>query len=212
MTSHALKKLLCALCAATVLLTVAASVHADGPGAHRPREKPPAVTPEQTAPEQTAIDAYNKGYAAIQRAEHEASVAAATTDENTRQQAQLDAQRSYKDALAQFSAAIGADPSMFEAHTYIGYANRKLGRYQTALKAYSQALRLNPDYPHAIEYQGEAFLGLNRIDAAKFNYLRLYGIAPAQADKLLAAMQQWVECQSAVAVLRVSTWMIFPTG
>ena len=59
------------------------------------------------------------------------------------------------------------------------------------------ALRINPDYPHAIEYQGEAFLGLNRLHQAKFNYLRLYAIAPALADKLLRAMRHWIEQNSA---------------
>lgn len=150
--------------AATVLATVAGNVDADGPGAYRPREQPPAATPEQAA-----IDAYNAGYAAIQRADQAENLAVTAADEDMRNQAQRDAQRSYKDALTKFGTATRADPSMFEAHTYIGYANRKLGRYTAALQAYAQALQLNPDYPHAIEYQGEAFLGLDRVDEAKFN-------------------------------------------
>lgn len=186
-----MKRFIPMMLVATVLAAVAANVRADGPGAYRPREKPPAVTPEQAG-----IDAYNEGYAAIQRADHAENLAATATDETARQQAQRDAQRAYGDALKKFDAATRADPAMFEAHTYIGYANRKLGRYADALQAYTRALRLNPDYPHAIEYQGEAFLGLNRLDEAKFNYLRLYGIAPAQADKLLAAMQKWIETHS----------------
>lgn len=183
-----MKRLIAMTLAATVLAAVAANVHADGPGAYRPRESRAAVTPEQTA-----IDAYNAGYTAIQQADRLAALAATATDERARKQAQRDAQQSYKDALKKFRAATRADPSMFEAHTYVGYANRKLGNHDDALQAYEQALQLNPDYPHAIEYQGEAFLGLNRIEEAKFNYLRLYGIAPAQADKLLAAMQEWLE-------------------
>lgn len=151
---------------------------ADGPGAYKPREQ------TATTAEEGAIEAYNEGFAAIQQAERPG-----TSPE--------DAQKAYKQALAKFEVAAQRDRSMHEAFTYIGYANRKLGRYPEALAAYEKALRINPDYPHAIEYQGEAFLGLNRVDEAKFNYLRLYALAPAQADKLLDAMRQWVERNSA---------------
>ena len=66
-----------------------------------------------------------------------------------------------------------------------------------ALHAYEQALKINPDTPHAIEYQGEAFLGLNRIDEARFNFLRLYALDQQHAAKLLQAMQAWVEANKA---------------
>jgi tetratricopeptide (TPR) repeat protein len=82
---------------------------------------------------------------------------------------------------------------MHEAYTYLGYANRKLGRYDESLKAYDQALKIEPNTPYAIEYQGEAFLALNRIDEAQFSFLRLYAIAPDHAANLLRAMHTWVE-------------------
>jgi tetratricopeptide (TPR) repeat protein len=155
-------------------LAASASVQADGPGGYRPREQQP---PAQS--EQRAIDAYNAGYALIQRAD---SAAGAN-----------EARAAYESALKRFGEAVRLDASMHEAYTYMGYANRKLSRYEQALQAYAQALRINPDYPHAIEYQGEAFLGLNRIDEARFNYLRLYALNTRQAAKLLQAMQAWIE-------------------
>lgn len=157
----------------------AGAVRADGPGAYRPKESSASAFPEQGA-----IDAYNEGFAAIELAERPE-----TTQDAARE--------AYQAALAKFELAAQRDSSMHEAFTYIGYANRKLGNYPTALDAYQKALRINPDYPHAIEYQGEAFLGLNRLDEARFNYLRLYAIAPTQADKLLDAMQRWVAQNSA---------------
>jgi tetratricopeptide (TPR) repeat protein len=156
-------------------LIALASAHADGPGGYRPREQQAPATSEQRA-----IDAYNAGYALIQRAD---SAAGNTTE----------ARAAYEDALKKFDEAVRLDASMHEAYTYIGYANRKLGRYERALQAYSEALRINADYPYAIEYQGEAFLGLNRVDEARFNYLRLYALSTPQAAKLLRAMQAWVE-------------------
>lgn len=86
---------------------------------------------------------------------------------------------------------------MHEAYTYLGYANRKLGRYDESLKAYEQALNINADTPYAIEYQGETFLALNRIDEARFNFLRLYALDQQQAAKLLQAMHAWVETNKA---------------
>ena len=87
---------------------------------------------------------------------------------------------------------------MHEAYTYLGYANRKLGRYEESLQAYGQALKINPNTPYAIEYQGEAFLALNRIAEAQFNFLRLYAVAPDHAAKLLQAMNAWVEANKAM--------------
>lgn len=175
--------------AAAILVIAAAAAHADGPGAYRWIDKPP----QSGAPELTAIDAYNAGYADIQRADALDAAIAQTADRGEQRRIQRETQSAYKAALKRFSEATRQDPLMHEAHTYIGYTNRKLGRYDASLKAYAEALRINPDYPHAIEYQGQAYLGLNRIDDAKFNYLRLYAIAPNQAAKLLAAMQRWVE-------------------
>lgn len=89
---------------------------------------------------------------------------------------------------------------MHEAYTYVGYANRKLGNHAKALEAYEQALRIFPDYPYAIEYQGQAFLGLNRIEEARFNYLRLYALNKGQAAKLLVAMRAWVAANASTGL------------
>jgi tetratricopeptide (TPR) repeat protein len=143
--------------------------------------------------EQGAIDAYTAGYASILRAEHADNLAAASSNEAERKAAQRDAQEAYRTSLPHFTTATRLDSSMHEAYTYLGYANRKLGRYEESLKAYDQALKINPDTPYAIEYQGEAFLALNRIDEARFNFLRLYALDPQHAAKLLKAMQAWLE-------------------
>lgn len=172
----------------------AASARADGPGAYRPPAQPPT---KALLSEERAIEAYNLGYAAIQRADHAASLAEATSDPEEKRQSQHAAADLYKQALPHFEAAVRLDAYMYEAFTYLGYANRKLGRNTQALQAYQQALELNPDYSYAIEYQGQAYLGLNRIDEARFNYLRLYGLNKGQAKKLLQAMQAWLETRGA---------------
>ena len=167
----------------------AAAAHADGPGAYRPVEKPV----DFAAPQLGAIEAYNEGHAAIRRADAAADSARADAD--------------YREALHKLDEAVKLDPAMHEAWTYIGYARRQLRDYDGALRAYAQALRINPDYTHAIEYQGEAFVRLGRMDEAKFNYLRLYALSPPLAAKLLASMQQWIATNRDAGSGELEAWL-----
>lgn len=183
-------RILAPLAALLWLTTTAAPAHADGPGAFRP---PPRPAPPPVLSELKAIDEYNQGYAAIQRADHSLALAEASSTGKEKADAERAARDFYQDSLRYFKEAVRLDGSMHEAYTYLGYANRKLGNHTKALEAYEQALRIHPDYPYAIEYQGEALLGLNRIEEARFNYLRLYALNKGQAAKLLQAMRAWVE-------------------
>jgi len=62
-----------------------------------------------------------------------------------------------------------------KAWTRLGYALRKLKRYNESLEAYSRALALNPTQREAIEYLGEAYLELDRLSDAKTMLSRLDG-------------------------------------
>ncbi|MET0533627.1 MAG: tetratricopeptide repeat protein [Steroidobacter sp.] len=185
-------------------LATAAPVHADGPGAYRP----PPKSAKPVLSEEQAIEAYNLGYAAIQRADHATALAEATADPKEKQTSQRAATEQYKQSLRHFEEAVRLDAYMYEALTYLGYANRRLGRHEQALDAYEHALKLNADYSYAIEYQGQAYLGLNRIDEARFNYLRLYGLNKGQAKKLLTAMQAWLNAPHAgIEVDEFAAWV-----
>jgi len=50
---------------------------------------------------------------------------------------------------------------------YLGYAHRKLGRFEVGLGYYRQALAADPDYVKAREYLGEAYLVLSKPDLAR---------------------------------------------
>jgi tetratricopeptide (TPR) repeat protein len=191
-------------------LTTAAPALGDGPGSYQPAAKPSPSKPALS--EVQAIEAYNVGYAAIQRADHASALAEATLDADERRKSQREAEDQYQQARRHFEEAVRLDAYLYEGFTYLGYANRKLGRQAQALQAYEHALKLNPDYSYAIEYQGQAYLGLNRIDEARFNYLRLYALNKGQAKKLLQAMQSWLDTHKDAApagidVAAFATWV-----
>jgi tetratricopeptide (TPR) repeat protein len=50
---------------------------------------------------------------------------------------------------------------------YTGYANRKLGRLETAFGYYHKALAIDPNFVLAREYLGEGYVAAGRIDLAK---------------------------------------------
>jgi len=152
-----------------------------------------------TATPRSSVDAaksaYNAGVRNIKRAlEYDSDSAKASTPEKAAK-AHDKAQKAYHDSLGSFIDAVGADPKMYEAWNYLGFANRHLGNYEDALSSYEKALEINPNYPDAIEYRGEAYLGLNQIEAAKGAYMALFSASRPLADELMVAMHHWADAR-----------------
>ena len=101
----------------------------------------------------------------------------------------------YTRARTAFMDASQNDPAMAEAWNGLGYSQRKLGDYDTALASYGRALTLKPGYPEATEYRGEAYLALDRPNDAKQAYLDLFATNRVLADHLLGAMKTWIAAQ-----------------
>ncbi len=84
----------------------------------------------------------------------------------------------YEDAIASLKAlgaAIGPNPDVLN---YLGYASRKLGRFEPALDYYGQALALDPNHRGAHEYLGELFVELRRMDKARDQLAALDRLCP----------------------------------
>ncbi|MEJ1960177.1 MAG: tetratricopeptide repeat protein [Gammaproteobacteria bacterium] len=139
----------------------------------------PAATPEA----QAALDA---GLAAVREAE-EANGGAAGVKKLSPA-----AKAAYTKARTKFDEATKADPKLAQAWNGLGYSNRKLGDYKTALAAYDKAIELRSAYPEATEYRGEAYLALNRTEDAKQAYLDLFAVNRELAGKLLESMKTWI--------------------
>lgn len=102
----------------------------------------------------------------------------------------LDARHAYLDAVRQihaqqFEAAIdalrdlafrvGPDPDILN---YLGFAHRKLRRFDRAQTYYERALALDPDHLGANEYLGELWIELGRVGAARAQLERLDRLCP----------------------------------
>lgn len=133
----------------------------------------PSIAPE--SPLDRAKFLYNDGVRYVKRGD------AAKTAEK--------AQAAYGKAIEKFTASTDLAPDLYQAWNYLGYSHRKLGDAAAALDAYDRALGLKPDYADAIEYRGQAYLALGRLDDAKGAYLALYPGNRKLADQLLAAMR-----------------------
>ena len=85
------------------------------------------------------------------------------------------------------------DARFYQAYSDLGFALRKTGDYAAALETYDHAISLAPTYSPALEYRGEAYLALDRVEDAKKAYMALFPGDRGRADELLAAMKGWVE-------------------
>ena len=158
------------------------------------RIEEPAGEPE--SPEQQANDLYNQGLAERDDAWRlEKKLAAAAPDERPKLEHKV--RRAYESSAKAFSQALALNPRHHQALSSLGYTQRQLGDYEKALATYNAALELKPDYGPAIEYRGEAYLGLNRIVDAQNSYRMLAEKEPALAAELLGAMKSWIEARKA---------------
>ncbi len=121
----------------------------------------------------------------------------ATLDAAKREKSEKKIAKAWKSAEKSYRDAIGLNARYHEAWSDLGYVLRHTGRHAEALEAYNQALTLSPTYGPAIEYRGEAYLGLNRPEDAKQAYMTLFGQDRALADELMAAMKAWLEKRQA---------------
>jgi tetratricopeptide (TPR) repeat protein len=115
---------------------------------------------------------------------------------------QAGARDAYASARVKLQSLVGRSPQLAEAWNALGYTQRKLGSYDDSLASYAKALK--PGYPEALEYRGEAYLRLNRIQDAKQTYLDLFVSNRKIAATLLESMQEWIKAQQGSHVVDAS--------
>jgi Flp pilus assembly protein TadD len=76
-------------------------------------------------------------------------------------------------AIGHLTEVVASGAATADTFNLLGYANRKAGRLETAGDWYRRALAADPDHAGALEYQGELFLMLGDLAAARANLARL---------------------------------------
>jgi tetratricopeptide (TPR) repeat protein len=175
-----------------VVLTASWTAFGAGGGPSMPSTSPSMQTREPPSPEEQARTAYNTAIRSVHKGDELLADAARQTDARKQEKLRRKADDAFAGAARKFSKATEYRPGMHEAWNYLGYCNRKLGKFDAALAAYDRALSLKPDYAEAVEYRGHAYLGLGRLSEAKDAYLSLFASNRKLAASLLGAMQQWV--------------------
>jgi len=166
--------LLAALAAAPAL----ASFSGSSPKGDEP-QRPSGISSISLTPRQEAERLYADAYDEIAKAKKDLEEGKAKN-----------AEKKFKKALDRGERAVDHDPKYHEAWNLIGYAARKLKRYDRALAAYEKCLALKPDYAPAREYLGEAYLELGKPDQAReqLAWLERSAAASAEAGELKKAI------------------------
>ena len=148
----------------------------------------------EATPGQKAISEYRKGEQKLERAQElrlEMVEAEQAGDGKKVAKLEKKANGMYGRAARYFRKAIKYDEGLFQAWSSLGYSLRRQGEYGEALKAYDQAIELEPRYSEAVEYRAEAYLHLGRLDDVKTEYVRLAGWVKPKAAMLMVKMQEW---------------------
>ncbi len=79
-------------------------------------------------------------------------------------------------AVRSFRKVVADNPKNADAHNYLGYASRWMGKYDDAFAAYGQALALDPAHKGALHYSGIAYLKTNQKAQAEVQLARLKAV------------------------------------
>lgn len=93
-------------------------------------------------------------------------------------------------AEAAFRQAIVQQPTFADAWNELGYALRHQRRYGESVDAYHEALRLRPQFPEALEYLGEAYVEMGRLDDARRVLGRLRALDIERAQELAEVIEK----------------------
>ncbi len=75
--------------------------------------------------------------------------------------------KDWSGAVSELETARDAFPRNADVYNLLGYANRKLRRFERAIRNYRLALKLDPNHKGALEYLGEFYIETGRIEKAR---------------------------------------------
>jgi len=90
--------------------------------------------------------------------------------------------REYEKALAEFAIVERSQPNSADLMSSIGFVERRLGKWNDALRHLTRARELDPGSANTITQLGETFAVVHRFAEADAEYRRAIEIAPDQPD------------------------------
>jgi Flp pilus assembly protein TadD len=96
-------------------------------------------------------------------------------------------------AVRSFRKVVAENPKNADAHNYLGYASRWMGKYDDAFAAYGQALALDPAHKGALHYSGIAYLKTNQKAQAEAQLARLKAVCATcdETNQLAKAVAEY---------------------
>jgi Flp pilus assembly protein TadD len=91
--------------------------------------------------------------------------------------------KDWQAAVKSFTKVVSREPDNADAHNYLGYASRNLGKLEESFKHYNIALKLDPNHKGANEYIGVAYLKVNQPEKAKEHLARLEKICGKKCEE-----------------------------
>lgn len=92
--------------------------------------------------------------------------------------------RDWRSAITALERARSEAPDNADVYNLLGFANRKLNRFDESLRHYTKALSLNPEHRGALEYLGELYVQTGRTADARRIERRLAAACPRGCEEL----------------------------
>jgi len=89
----------------------------------------------------------------------------------------------YSTALGLLAKVVAKDPKNADAWNYIGFSDRKLGKFPESLTAYEKALAIQPKHLGATEYLGELYVQMGQTDNANVQLAKLEKLCGSSCDE-----------------------------
>ena len=144
------------------------------------------------SPHDDAVQYYNSGERRLEKLTKMHEEMKAATDPQKAADLQKKIGKGLESAAADFQNATMNDPNLFQAYSELGFTLRKMGKFDESLAAYDKSLSIEAGFSPAIEYQAEAYLGLNKLDDVKEAYTMLFAGDRPRADALMVSMKSWI--------------------
>jgi tetratricopeptide (TPR) repeat protein len=164
-----------------------------GSGGRTPQGNEIPSAPAEVKPDKAAAKAYSAAMKSMLKAHELEDAIAKATDPEKKAKALSKLDDTYGRALEEFTEVLRNKNDMYDAWNKIGFIHLHFGAYRESIDDYNHALALKPDLEEAIEYRGEAYMGVDHLDDAKATYMDLFFHARPLADKMMVTMQSWLQ-------------------